>query len=218
MILAAFDTPCQIRDLKSTSLSAGFKWPKSLNASALLSATCGLAIRTPEGWEITASGKSHLAEFGVEIKSSNQTKIASDLRSHADRIQNEHVKVFLEEAIVCYERKLFRAAVVMSWGGAVAVLQQEVVKNHLNHFNSEAHRVNHRWKFAVSSDDLGLMKERTFLDTLQNISMLGKNVKSDLIQCLDRRNSCGHPNSYKLADSIVAAHLETLILNVFARF
>jgi len=43
-------------------------------------------------------------------------------------------------------------------------------------------------------------------------------VRQELEGCLKLRNGCGHPNSLKLGENKVAAHLETLILNVFAKF
>jgi hypothetical protein len=61
------------------------------------------------------------------------------------------------------------------------------------------------------------MKESDFLNRLVAIGVIGKNVKQSLKECLDRRNACGHPNSYKLGQNIAAAHIETLLLNVFSR-
>jgi len=48
--------------------------------------------------------------------------------------------------------------------------------------------------------------------------MLSKNVKTELKNCLDRRNRCGHPNSLKLGANTVAHHIEVLLLNVFKVF
>jgi hypothetical protein len=62
------------------------------------------------------------------------------------------------------------------------------------------------------------MKEGEFLDRLVAISLIGKNVKAELKQCLDRRNGCGHPNSLKIGPATVAHHLEILLLNVFQPF
>lgn len=53
---------------------------------------------------------------------------------------------------------------------------------------------------------------------LEAVSVLGKNVKQELQKCLQLRNGCGHPNSLQLADHKVSAHIEDLILNVFAKF
>ncbi len=74
------------------------------------------------------------------------------------------------------------------------------------------------WKAAKTPDDLGRMGEAEFLDRLAAISVLSKNVKTELKNCLDRRNGCGHPNSLKLGANTVAHHIEILLLNVFKKF
>ena len=106
----------------------------------------------------------------------------------------------------------------MTWSAAVHFLKEEVVKNHLDDCNKEASRVNSKWRPAKNSDDLGLMKERDFLDRLENISLIGKDVKQQLHECLNLRNSCSHPNSLKIEKQRVAGCIEILILNVFSAF
>lgn len=58
------------------------------------------------------------------------------------------------------------------------------------------------------------MKESEFLDRLEGISVIGKNPKQQLIDALNLRNSCGHPNSLKIGAHKSAAQLETLLQNV----
>lgn len=106
----------------------------------------------------------------------------------------------------------------MSWLAAVSVLQTYVIANALNAFNTEAKRVDGKWKDAKTTDEIGRMKEVDFLDRLVGISVLGKNVKAELAECLNRRNGCGHPNSLKIGENTVAHHLEILLLNVFEPF
>ena len=106
----------------------------------------------------------------------------------------------------------------MSWVGAVALLYEEAVTNHLAALNAEATRRDSKWKSAKNTDDLGRMKEATFLEIAGAISMIGKNVKQELEACLKLRNACGHPNSLKIGSHKVAAHLETLALNVYAMY
>lgn len=62
------------------------------------------------------------------------------------------------------------------------------------------------------------MKEYDFLQILESISVTGKNVKVELENCLKLRNGCAHPNSLKIAEHRVNAHLETLVLNVYTMF
>ena len=218
LILASFDSPSEVRAIKARATEAGFRVPKNWNVSSVLSRSKGKAIRTPQGWEISEAGGERLEELGVSSVSSAVVHISEQLRKHGAAIADPDLREFINEAIRCQELQLFRSAVVMSWLGAVAVLHNEVVKNHLAAFNAEATRRNPNWKTAMIADDLGAMKERGFLDILQSISVLGKNVKNALVQCLDRRNCCGHPNSFKLAENTVAAHIEVLILNVFSKF
>jgi len=107
---------------------------------------------------------------------------------------------------------------VLIWVGAVAVLQDEVVAKKLPEFNAEALRRDAKWKAAKDADGLSRMKEADFLVIIEAIAVIGKNVRQELEGCLKLRNGCGHPNSLKLGENKVAAHLETLILNVFAKF
>jgi hypothetical protein len=106
----------------------------------------------------------------------------------------------------------------MSWLAAVHVLKKEVHRNHLAAFNAEASRVDPKWKRARTLDDIGLMKEADFLNRIAAISVIGKNVKDELQQCLKRRNGCGHPSSLMVGQAMVTSHIETLLLNVLQRF
>ena len=92
--------------------------------------------------------------------------------------------------------------------------------NHLAAFNAEALRIDPKWKEAKTTDDLGRMKESDFLDRIAvaPLSVIGKSVKKELKDCLDRRNGCGHPNSLKIGPNAVAHHIEILLLNVFQKF
>jgi hypothetical protein len=100
----------------------------------------------------------------------------------------------------------------------VAVLYDHVVNTALAAFNAEASRRDAKWKDAKTTDDLARMKEHDFLNLLEAISMIGKNVKQELQNCLTLRNGCGHPNSLRIGDNRVAAHIEVLLLNVFMKF
>jgi hypothetical protein len=62
------------------------------------------------------------------------------------------------------------------------------------------------------------MKEANFLQVLETISVIGRNTKQELEECLKLRNATGHPTSLKYGESKVAAHIEILIMNVFAKF
>lgn len=219
LILESQDlAPKSVKQVKQLALELGLRWIGRANVSDRLSKTNGGAIKTPAGWELSPRARTDL-EKRYPSSPSRTLQPATDLRAHIAKLTKPDVAAFLEEAIACCEQKLWRAAVVLSWCGAVAVLHEHVAMSHLATFNAEAKRRDAKWRDAKTTDDLGRMKEHDFLDILSALSIMGKNVKKELQDnCLALRNACGHPNSFVLAEARVAAHLEMLILNVFARF
>lgn len=207
-----------IAQIKACCKSAGLKIPKSWNVSSILSASKGRAINTGKGWEITDKGQSHLETLGVKLNTKVSKEKAEELRELIKHLKSVEDKEYLNEAILCIEHGLNKASVVMTWSAAIHFLKKEVAKNHLNDFNAQAVKANPKWRPAKTSDDLGLMRESDFLDRLENISLIGKDVKKQLQECLTLRNSCGHPNSLKVEKLRVASCIEILILNVFQRF
>ena len=159
-----------------------------------------------------------LAKHRTEDLAQSTKDTLVDLRNHLTTIQNTDAVRFVEEAISCLENKLYRATVILSWVGAVSLLYDYVVQNRLSDFNAEATRRDNKWRPARNADDLARMKEYDFLEMLEALSIVGKNVKQELRNCLQLRNACGHPNSLAVSQNRTAAHLETLILNVFSKF
>ena len=144
--------------------------------------------------------------------------VLSKLRHHLRSIRDDATRRFVEEAIRCIENELHRSAVVLSWVGAVSILQNHVVANHLDDFNAEASRQRRKWQEAKTVDDLARMHEIAFLDVLESSSIMGKAARQELGKCLSLRNSCSHPNSLEIGHASVAAHVEILLLNVFAKY
>ncbi|WP_265517587.1 hypothetical protein [Nitratireductor luteus] len=218
LILATFDSPTNLTEIRNRAATAGLRIPRGWNLSGILGGSKGLAIRVPDGWELTESGKSYLRNLGVTNLSPASVQVAADLRAHLEKITNPTTRAFAEEAIKCHEAQLYRSAIVMSWIAAVDVLHRQVVANHLAAFNAEAKKVDAKWKNAVDEDGLGRMKEEDFFNRIAAIGVIGKNRKEELLKALKLRNGCGHPNSLKVGPNMVASHLETLLLNVFEEF
>jgi hypothetical protein len=99
LILATFDEPVQLADLRSRSQTAGFKIPIKWNMSGVLGRSEGLAIRVPDGWELTETGKNHLRNLGVESSSLAAGPDYAQLRRGGDQmsrgealsVRNRHV-------------------------------------------------------------------------------------------------------------------------------
>lgn len=210
-----------VASIRQIAAQCGVQRHKKWNISTSLghAADAKLVRRVSDGWELTEQGRSYLREKGwVSTPKPVVRDVLEDMRQHASAISNPHVLQFIEEAITCLEAAALRAAVVFSWVGAVAVLHDHVFQHVLAQFNTEAVKRDPKWKDAKTIDDLGKMKEFTFLETIAAMSIISQNVKQALEECLRRRNACGHPSSYQLSQRQAVAHVEVLILNVFSRF
>lgn len=211
-------SPKQVKELKAIGIENGLVEISKWNISQLLKDLGANAVKLPAGWVASNSGKSVLNELGVLNQSSPALKSNVLLRKYLSKVTSENSKNFLEEAVSGLEHGLLRSAVVLSWVGAVSILHEEVITNHLTDFNNEAARRNPKWKPAKNVDGLTAMKEHDFLQVVSAISLLGQNTKQELEQCLKLRNSCGHPSTLKLGENRVASHIEILVLNVYQQF
>ena len=210
--------PKQIVEIRELTVSSGVRGARNWNIAGLLGGSRGKAINTAAGWELGAPGVIRVKEIIGPHVAAPPPKVALDLRNLLPKLTNTDTRAFVEEAISCYEAKLYRAAVVLTWVGAVSVLYEYVVNHRLADFNDEAQRRDNKWRVAKNADDLARMKEYDFLQVLEAISVIGKSVKGELEVCLKLRNGCGHPSSLKVGPSRVEAHIETLIMNIFTVF
>lgn len=203
-----------VKKITEIGIHCGYPQIKKLNVSSILSRQKGLVVRSPNGWELTTKGQAHIKS----LIGGSAAIISNSLRTSMHSIHNSDTKKFVEEAVLCFEAHLYRAAVVLSWVGAVSVLYNHVLTNHKQTFNTMATNKNPKWKHANTIDDLARMKESDFLDVCESSSIIGKSVKQELQTALTLRNGCGHPNTLKLGENRVSAHIESLILNIYSQF
>ncbi len=209
--------PKSVAQIMDIAESAGLRVARRWNVSGLLSSAKGRAIRLKDGWDLGEAGRDEVRTL-VGTGPSKATKTAVELRVFLPKIANADVAAFVEESISCFEAHLYRAAIVLSWVGALALLYDHVVAKELAAFNAEASKRDAKWRPAKTADDLARMNEFEFLQVAEKISVIGKSVKHELEVALKLRNGCGHPNSLKVGENKTAAHIETLILNVFSKF
>jgi hypothetical protein len=217
-IMAAIAKPSKVAEIKSVGRDAGLRDIQSWNVSQYLRESRGKAILTKAGWELTDSGTTEVATvFGID-GANVPPPVAVDLRALIANIKDDTTVAFVDEAVRCYEGGQLRSAIVMAWLAAVDVLYNEVLINKLAEFNAAARKQDPRWQDAVDRDGLALMKESSFVERAFTVRVITKNERAALDECLARRNTCGHPNSFKIGPNTVAHHIETLILNVFQKY
>lgn len=216
LCLAFNANPKKHNEIKEIARNAGLSSSILKNITSYLKKAKGLVIITPQGWELTKTGIKRVEELtGI---SESWSKVTSRFNTLLDSITNTDSYEFIQEAIICFENRLLRSSVVLSWVGAISLLQDHVIREKLAEFNYEVRKRDSKWKDAKTKDDLGRIKEYDFLQILVSLSIIGKNVREELEVCLKLRNGCGHPNTLKIGEYRVSAHLETLVLNVYTRF
>ncbi len=147
------------------------------------------------------------------------TPVTQSLEKYVLDLRDPDKARFVEEAIACVRNKSYRAAIVLTWVGAVYLLYSHVLNHKLSEFNSEMQRRFPKSKPAATSDDLAqAVKEAEFLNILEHIKIITKAENKELTGCLDRRNTAGHPNSHTFTEVGVGSHVETLITAVYRRF
>ena len=215
--LVAGDKPCKaVKDIKSLAVDAGLRDIMKWNVSDILKRSRGFAIRASNGWELTSLGEARVSSI-TDLPKATHSDASSRLRNCLSLISEPSTAKFVEEAVECFEHGFYRSAAILSWVGAVAVLQDHVKSNHWDAFQDATKQDIRRWS-ARDVSDLIHMKERDLLVVLVRISVLDKNTEKQLRKCLDLRNSCSHPNSFEVGHLLVASHMETLIQNVFTKF
>ena len=102
---------------------------------------------------------------------------------------------YLNEALVCFRHKAFRAAIVMTWNVAYDHLLSVVVDSKLAAFNAQlATMLGGKRKPIVTREDFQRMQESDIIDVCNAGRLVSKEVAKVLKDKLDRRNSAAHPS------------------------
>jgi len=216
-------SPKSTEELKSLGIYLGLTEIARWHISQILSNNRNLVILMDRKWHATSEGQQYINILTKNKVNSKNNIVESDFDDDLiNQITDKDIRLFTEQAVGCYKAGFYRASVVLAWEGAMSVLYDYVIKNHLIDFNTEAtHRLQSRrekWKPAKNVDDLTNMKESEFLEILAKLSVIGGDVKKELLHNLTLRNSCGHPNSLSIGKFAVASYLEFLVNNVFQKF
>lgn len=218
LIVASHDGPVDSVTIRAIAKENGWKDGALSQPSAFLSKNAH-AVLLPRGWTVTGPGRADLERRGVIAATGILTPVTEALEKLLLDLHDADKTRFVEEAIACVKNKSYRAAIVLTWVGAVFILYSHVVANKLTDFNAEMHR---RWPRRFNDvkkiDDLTTMKESEFLAVSEGIGLFTKAEGKELVACLDRRNTAGHPNSHTFTEVAVGSHIETLISTVYKRF
>ena len=114
--------PRQVSDIKALAYSGGWRSARKRTSLGFWAKQRDSLHEQAMVRELTASGIQYVATIAGPLVGAPVPTVASSLRVALTKISNADTKAFVEEAITCYEGRQLRAAVVLSWVGAVSVL------------------------------------------------------------------------------------------------
>lgn len=153
--------------------------------------------------------------FGAKHK----VKISKSLRDLSLKIKSKEQRTFLDEAIKCFEVQAYRASILMTWLLTMDVIYEYVLNKKLVEFNS-AVQVHGKYKKITFSkkDDFSEVKESDFIGILRTGKIISNDIRKILLEKLDFRNTCAHPNSITIKETKAIAVIDDLIENVVFKF
>lgn len=205
--------------IKAALKSHGLKRANAINVHTAFKNSSGMVLNNKAEWKLLSPGEKRLNSLGFQLKTLRARQLDASLRTELDRLSDGDRKTFIAEAIAAFEHQLFRAAVVLSWIGAVNILHDFVATTHLKAFNA-AFRSRYPKSNQKISNAAALVriKESDFLQVCEDCGIIDKSIKTELLARLDLRNQAGHPNKLKVGENMAAAHVESLLKNVFLVF
>ncbi|HEU6449490.1 MAG TPA: hypothetical protein VFV23_13740 [Verrucomicrobiae bacterium] len=140
-------------------------------------------------------------------------KLLSELPS---KISKTDEQKYLEEVLICFRHKAFRAAVVMCWNLAFDHLCQFILNKHLVEFNAQLPKSYPKANILVVAkrDDFSELKESQILLVCKSANIISDGIYKILKEKLDRRNIAAHPSGVITAEPTAEEFIKDIIENV----
>ena len=162
-------------------------------------------------------------DFGEEVADVEQESPGAALESLEEAVNEAPAgyRDYLEEALECYRRGLYRAAVLMVWSAVVQKLYDTAGSHRggvsmMEAANKARLGNSRRYREIKKQDDLLYVGEKDFIQLCEDAGMLNRNARKMLHERLDLRNLCGHPTKYTPGREQTVIFIESLVLNVLS--
>jgi hypothetical protein len=167
-------------------------------------------------WKLTDTGEKSIREMlGLPEAEPELEHDVSALSSLAQGINDEIVKGYVEEAILCMSVGALRAAIVFLWTAAIRTLHEEAMTLGAKAVTAAVQKHDPKARSIGKVDDFAYVKDKTFLLAAQDLGLIDKGERDTLQENLDLRNRCGHPTQYKPRESKARGFVEDIIGIVF---
>jgi hypothetical protein len=126
---------------------------------------------------------------------------------------------YLQETLVCFRHKAFRAAVVMCWNLVFDHLCHFIISEHLTTFNAQLPKTYPKADISaiIKRDDFGELKESQVLQVCKSARIISDGIFKILKEKLDRRNMAAHPSGVAVNDVTAEEIIRDLLENVLLK-
>jgi hypothetical protein len=179
----------------------------------------GKFIAVKDGYQVERSFQLSLQKLLNTGPSKVETSYL--LRSLLSKINNNTEKIFLQEAINCYEIGARRASIVMVWLLTISHLYDFILSSKLNDFNNVLSKnTDKRIKITQvhSIDDFSEIPENKFIEFLRSANIISNDVRKILDVKLGIRNSTAHPSSIIISEVKATEFIQDLVDNVVTKY
>lgn len=178
--------------------------------------------------------KYHRIQSGYQLERTAQLEIQQSLRegpakqetSHllrtlVSKLSDQNEKLFLQEAIDCYEIGAKRATVVLVWQLALHHLCRFVLEKELSAFNLVLSKnTDKRVKITsvAKMDDFSDIPEAKLIEFLRSAKIISNDVRKILDTKLGIRNTYAHPSSVTISEVKATDFAIDLVDNVILKY
>jgi hypothetical protein len=141
-----------------------------------------------------------------ERSTSSRVVILEDLLAKLSKLPVD-VQDYFDEATVCLENGLLRAAIVLSWAGFFHVLSENLYTNHLVALKA----VRPKWVFNTIEELKEHYTESAILDAAKEAGLIGKASLREYQGQLSKRNQCAHPTLYRPSVNSSLGYVDDMI-------
>ena len=169
-------------------------------------------LKDGQGYRLAASIRESVGkQIGLRASTIATTALLASL---IPRVTNQSQQRFLNETLICFNHKSYRAAIVMAWNLAYSHVCDRVFDSHTVAFNSQRSKIYPKLPELVKRTDFEDYRESQVIEICRGARLLDASVCKVLTEKLGRRNLAAHPSSTTLTAVSAEDAIMDLVTNV----